>query len=119
MTTHTLACADLVEASHLLIHAAGDDGSDGWSVESIVQRMRAHVMDGPRSERAPLSLEIQDLQGNRLLALDNAGALIDVALAPGTYHVTTELAGTRRRYTIALERGASFDLHLRPGGNRD
>ena len=118
MDTHTLAGTDGTEASRLLIHAAGDNGSDGWSVESFIHRMRAHVLDGPRSERAPLALEIHDLEWHRVLALDDAPPLVDVALPPGTYHVTTNLAGKRRRYTIRLEPGASFDLYLRLAGRR-
>lgn len=118
MDTRTLASSDVCAASRLLIHAAGDDGSDGWSIDSIIQRMRAHVLGGPRSKRALQALEIQDLQGHRVLALDDAGALLDVALPPGTYHVTTDLAGTRRRYTVALEQGASVDLYLRLARNR-
>ena len=105
-------------ATRLLIHAASADGSDGWSIESFIQRMRAHVLDGPHSGHALPALEIQDLEGRRVLALDNTCPLVDVALAPGTYHVTTDLAGTKRRYTVALEQGASVDLHLRPGKER-
>lgn len=118
MDTHTLASADGAPASRLLIHAAGDNGGDGWSVESWLHRVRAHVLDRPRSERAPLALEIHDLQGHRVLALDDARPLVDVALPPGTYHVSTNLAGTRRRYTIALEQGASFNLYLQRAHDR-
>ena len=114
---HTLASTDVVAAAHLLIHAACDDGRDGWRVDSLVQRMRARVLDG-RSDPPMLALQIHDLQGRRVLALDDACPLMDVTLSPGTYHVTTDLAGTRRRYTVALEAGASVDLYLRRGRER-
>jgi len=115
---HSLASTDVVAAARLLIHAEGDDGHDGWSVDALIQRMRARVLDGPRGEQPLLALQIHDLQGHRVLALDDACPLVDVALPPGTYHVTTDLAGTRRRYTVALEPGASVDLYLRRGRER-
>jgi hypothetical protein len=122
MHVQTLPGIDVADASRLLIHAAGDDvgdGGDGWSVESIVKRMRAHVLDGSRGDRAPLALEIHDLQGHRMLALGDAGALVDVVLPPGTYHVSTQIGSTRRRYTVSLEPGASYDLYVRTAGARN
>ena len=113
MQNHALASPGVSAVCHLLIHAKSDDGSNGWSVESLVQRIRAHVLDGPRGERPPTRLEIRDLEGQRVLAIDGACTLVDVALSPGTYHVRAELTGTRRSYTVALEPGASFDLYLR------
>jgi hypothetical protein len=113
MQTDTLSRTDAAAVSRLLIHAPGQDDSDGWSVDSLIQRMRSHVLERPRGERPLLALEIHDLQGQRLLALDDACPLVEVTLPAGTYHVSTDLAGARRSYTVALERGASFDLYLR------
>lgn len=118
MDPRNTASARVSAAARLLIHTRGDDGCAGWSVDSIIQRMRARVLDGLRRDRALLALEIQDLEGHRLLALDDTGPLVDVALPPGIYHVSTELAGTRRQYTVALEQGASVDLFLRLDGDR-
>jgi hypothetical protein len=118
MDTQTFAGTDVTAASRLLIHAAGDDDRDGWSIESIIQRMRSHVLDGRRNVRPQLALEIRDLLGHRVLALDDARPLIDITLPPGTYHVTAALGGSRRGYTIALEQGASFDLYLRLARDR-
>lgn len=109
----TLASTDTIAASRLLIHAAGADGRKGWSIDSFLQRLRARVMDGARSDRPFLALEIRDLEGHRLLALDDAGPLVDVALPPGTYHVTTAFGAARRSYTVALAQGTSFDLYTR------
>jgi hypothetical protein len=106
---------DVMAAARLLIHAAAEDGKAGWSVDSLIQRMRARLRDSLRGKRVLLALEIQDFQGRRVLALADACTSVEVALAPGTYHVTTDLAGTRRRYTVALGQGASVDLHLRYG----
>jgi len=109
MPTHTLAGVDAAAVSRLRIHAAA---GDGWSVEALLQRLRGRMHD----RRAVLALEIDELHGHRVLALDDAGPLVDVALAPGTYHVNTAFAGRRRRYTVTLAPGAAFDLHLRRGG---
>jgi hypothetical protein len=118
LNTRTLACTDAPSVARLLIHAGEAAGGTGWSVESLIRRVRARCLDETRNEQAPLGLEIHDLQGNRVLTLDTAGPLVDVALPPGTYHVTTQLGDVRRKYTVALEQGASFDLHLRRSRDR-
>ena len=82
------------------------------SVESIIQRVRAHRLGGARGERAAIGLEVRGLEGHRLLVLDAAGPLVEVALAPGTYHVSTELAGVRRSYTVST--GARHKLRPAP-----
>jgi hypothetical protein len=99
-------------AARLLIHRPHPARMDDWSVESLIQHLRPSDADRSRRDRVPLKLEIHDLQGNSVLALDAAGALVEVALQPGTYHVTTQLGCVRRRYTINVESGASTDLHL-------
>jgi hypothetical protein len=48
-----------------------------------------------------------------VLALDDAGPLVEVALCPGTYHVSAQRGRLRRGYTVTLQQGASFDLYLR------
>ncbi len=99
--------------AHLLIHTGGDAAGGGWSLEALLQRMRAHVLSRPCPERAQLALEIHDQRGHSVLALDLAGSLVDVALQPGTYRVTAWRGTTRRSYTVALSPGTSFDLHVR------
>jgi hypothetical protein len=111
MDTHAPACADLPPAARLLIHAT--DGAGHWSLESLLRRLRAHWRAVPADERAARRLEIHDLRGRRMLALDDAGPLVEVALPPGTYHVTARRGPVQRGYTVALEQGVSFDLHLR------
>jgi hypothetical protein len=84
-----------------------------------MQRLRALYAEGPwHDERAPLGLHIEDLQGHRVLTLDDAGPLIEVPLPAGTYHVSVCLGKVRRRYTLRLEHGASFDLYLRLAPDR-
>lgn len=116
MPTH-LASQSSGAAARLLIHADAGDVSPRWSVEALIQRLRARKSaDCRHAGHAPIGLEVQDLEGHRLLSLDVAGPLVEVALSPGTYHVCTGLGGARRSYTVALGPGATFDLHLRPTG---
>jgi len=108
-----------VSAARLLVHAEDDVGARGKRFESPLRRLRALYADGPwRDERAPLCLHIDDLLGRRVLAIDDAGPLSDVPLPAGTYNVTVRLGKVRRSYTIVLEQGASFDLHLRLAPDR-
>lgn len=101
-------------AARLVIHVEDDVGTRGRHARPPLQRLRALYADGPwHEERAPLSLRIDDLRGHRVLAIDDAGPLIDVPLAAGTYHVTVHLGNVRRSYTMTLEQGTTFDLYLR------
>jgi len=101
-------------AAHLVIHVEGDGGTRGRHARPPLQRLRALYAEGPwHEERAPLSLRIDDLRGHPVLAVDDAGPLIDVPLGAGTYHVTVHLGNLRRSYTMTLEKGTTFDLYLR------
>lgn len=97
---------------HLRIHTADDAASQGWSFDALRQRLRAPFLAPPRHGHTPLTLEIHDRQGHRVLALDLAGPLVDVALPPGVYRVTAQRGTRRRSYTVALGPDSSFDLHL-------
>jgi hypothetical protein len=66
---------------------------------------------GPHTVR----LEIADLRGRRLAVVDDAGVRTELALPAGTCVVTATQAGRRLGYTLTLEAGASFDLHVRLG----
>ena len=48
-----------------------------------------------------------------MLALDLAGAMVDVALPPGIYRITARRGNTQRSYTVVLSPESAFDLHLR------
>ncbi len=104
---------DAAAAVHLRIHTADDAGRQGWRFGALLQRVRARFLAPPRHGRTPLALEIHDLQGHSVLALDLAGPLVDVALPPGVYRVTAQRGATRRSYTVALGQDSPFDLHLR------
>jgi hypothetical protein len=53
-----------------------------------------------------------------LHTVDDAGPLVEVPLPAGTYQVTVQLGCVRRSYTMTLEPGMSFDLHLRLSPDR-
>ncbi|MET0349035.1 MAG: hypothetical protein ABW067_04535 [Rhizobacter sp.] len=102
-----------VTPARLLIHAH-DDHPPGRHADSPLQRLLALYPSSARSaHREPLRLLIDTLEGETVLAVDDAGPLVDVSLPPGTYHVTAHLGDSHRGYTMRLDQGASFDLHLR------
>ena len=78
---------------------------------SPLARLRAWVAGSWRG-RSMEPLRIQDSHGEVLVALDDASAGVEVALAPGTYHVTVGGAGVQRRYTIRLDAGAALTLQV-------
>jgi hypothetical protein len=99
-------------AARLRIHAEGALGDAGPAAGAL-RRLRARYPGGPRpAPHVPLRLRVEDLQGRRLRAIDTAGALTEFPLPAGTYHVTAILGLLRRRYTMTLEPGRPFDLHL-------
>lgn len=108
----SLAGAAIGATSRLLIHATVDEADPPWAVGALVRRVWAQVRHEPRNGDALATLEIRDLQGHRLLTLTDAGALVDVVLPTGTYHVTTQVGENRRSYTVALQQDATTDLYL-------
>jgi len=102
----------LPSVARLRIHCPIEARADDWSVESLFQRLRSRDLQ-TGSEHLQLGLQIHDLQDQKMLSIDAAGPLVEVTLQPGTYHVSTRLSGVKRGYTITLESGATFDLHLR------
>ena len=114
MDTNTSPRTGRLSPARLVIHAEGHVGARGRRFEPPFQRLRAVHADDPRNERrVPLNLQIDDLQGLRVHSFDDAGPLIDVHLPAGTYHVTVHFGSVRRRYTMTLEPGVSFDLYPR------
>ena len=105
--------------ARLVIHAAGNSAPSDSRVAAVWRWLLAwFVLRENVDDRLPLSLHIDDLQGRRVHAVNDAGPLIDVSLSAGTYHVTALLGGVQRGYTIALASGVSFDLYLRLAADR-
>ena len=77
-------------AARLLIHADSAGGADEGALETVLVRLQAILAAGTRQARR-------------------------VPLPAGTYRVNADAGTVRRSYTMTLEPGASFDLHLRLG----
>ncbi|MEO8718823.1 MAG: hypothetical protein ABI423_11460 [Burkholderiales bacterium] len=91
-------------AARLTIHTAGECAAARGLFAFLTRKPRA---------RAPLGLHIDDAQGLRVLALDDAGPKVEVVLPAGTYRVSVQQGEMRRSYTMTLGAGASSDLQLR------
>lgn len=94
----------------LSIHA---EGFGLTAAVSPLERLRALCgsAQSPK-ERWPLRLTVADLQGHEWFAMADVASQIDLLLPVGTYNVTAVLGPTRRSYTLALQSGVTFDLHL-------
>lgn len=100
--------------ARLLIHASDAVGEGGRVLPLFVARLRAWVTPATRRRRPTLvGLRVADLQGRQFFFVEGLLPVIDVPLPAGTYHVTVSLGLQQRRYTVALEQGATVDLHLR------
>jgi hypothetical protein len=107
--------------ARLRIHTAGGlpagGAVAGWLQALLHWRVLAGRASGespwPRAGGCPVSLLVEDLQGHRFLAVDRSAPLTEVPLPAGTYHVTAQRGEARRRYTVTLEHGSTFDLVLR------
>ena len=112
MDAHTCPRAATPSTGRILIHAGSDaDGSRHF--RSLLRWLRVLYSAGPSlGERASLRVQIEDLQGHPVLALEDGGPLVIVALPAGTYHVNAQLGKLRRYYTMTLKEGASFDVYL-------
>lgn len=100
-------------SSRLLIHAGEKNGVRCGYLESIVNWIRAlRSNTAAHGKPLPLFLQIDDLLGNHVVEINDAGPLIDVSLPAGAYQVKAQIGNVRRDYTLTLVQGASFDLHL-------
>jgi len=106
--------APAASMARLLIHANHDVGASRPPQKAGLHRLRAFWAIGQRQEKlAPLQLQVVDFHGHQAFATQDAGLLIEVLLPAGTYHVTATRGSVRRRYTMTLDQGVSFDLYLR------
>ena len=116
MTSHAAPALATPLAAELLIHA--DVAVSVSAFEAALQRWRLRLHLSPTARagvRLPLMLQVDDLQGQRLADVHDAGALTRLSLPPGTCNVTATSGDIRRGYTLTLEPGRSVDLHLNQG----
>ena len=101
------------DGAHLLIHSSGGMGTNQSSRASALHRLRVFCANALRKQKPILlSLQILDLQGQQIFAKEDAGRLTKILLPAGTYHVIACRGRVLRCYTMTLDHGASFDLHL-------
>ena len=82
----------------------------GGGLQGTVERLRSLCLSVHRA--APLRLRVDDLQGRRVLELDDVGPLVELPLPAGTYHVRSQRGTRQRAYTMVLEPGRPFTLVL-------
>lgn len=112
MNMPTLPIPETALAARLLIQIASNDRADDRGVEYLIQRLRARGPNPAGNALPVLGLEIHDLRGHNVLSLEATSLRLDVTLPAGTYVITTQVGGVCRGYTVTLEQGAEFDLHL-------
>ena len=114
MHVDTPGAAATLPTARLLIHAEVRGCAGGGRLETTLWRLRAlYSSRSGQDERTPLCLQIDDLQGNRVLDINDAGALVDVILPARTYLVTAQRGIVRRSYTLTLAPDEPFNLYLR------
>ncbi len=59
-----------------------------------------------------LTLRIEDAQGRKVFALENAGPLVDVKLPSGQYRVLADFDGVQRGGTVDLRQDAPARMYL-------
>jgi hypothetical protein len=99
-----------IASARLLIHTGDAIGTIQSKLGLAFHAFGRMRMRG--KDREPIQVFVEDMEGNRVLALDDAAPLIDLPLPPGTYQVMARQGKVRRGYTLKLERNSSFDLYL-------
>lgn len=111
--------------AHLLIHTKDSQESPGgpanesfvdlfgWRAPLEQLRTRYSALWPGRADVASgYRVCIEDLQGHQLLDLHPTDSPLDVALAPGTYHVNAHIGGLQRSFTVTLQQDMRFELFL-------
>lgn len=74
--------------------------------------------EGPKNDYVThVVLRIADERGRTVLALDDAGPLTNVMLAPGTYSVSTRYAGSEKTQKVTVGSNKPTELNLHYPGN--
>lgn len=101
-----------VSTAQLVIHVEDRQGCS--AIGTAWQRVRTCCAGLARrgEQHLPLALRISDLQGHCLVIEEDTGPLTRFRLPPGTCVIVARLGAVQRSYTLTLEPGRSFDLHL-------
>ena len=113
LTADPESCAAASSTGRLLIHPT-DNTEARSALAEAAKRLRALARANlQRFLPAPISMQIDGLQGRRFFVTEDAQPPIEILLPAGTYHVSARQSTLRRRYTVTLEQGATLHLHLR------
>ena len=75
--------------------------------------LRLTFSEGPKNDYVTnVVLRIADAKGHTVLALDDAGPLTQVKLAPGRYSVSTRYAENERTQAVEVRAGTPAELNL-------
>lgn len=75
--------------------------------------LRLTFSEGPKNDYVTnVVLRIADSQGHTVLALDDAGPLTQVKLAPGRYSVSTRYGDNERNQAVEVRAGVPSELNL-------
>lgn len=91
-------------------------GGIGLDESRAIQQVKGYNLHmtfsaGPANEYTPdVSLAIQNMQGQSVLALSDIGPIVYVQLPPGKYVVAATRAGEEKRSDVELKGGAVRDL---------
>lgn len=98
-----------------LLIRAGRAARSGRAVNlaALWHRMLGHPLPPlSASDPAALQVEVAAQQGRHLFVLRNPEGTVEMSVGPGTYDITVVHGSRRRRYTVPLEPGATFNLDL-------
>lgn len=101
--------------AHLIVRAASSAPQPNGLLGDTLQRLRDWCRrPGMAAHQAKptLRLHVDDLNGQRVATVADAGPELVLDLPAGTYQVTAIAGDTCRGYTLTLLPGASFNLQL-------
>jgi hypothetical protein len=101
-----------LESSARLVIATGASAAPHSAWPQKLPRWLLPWRTGKRPGVPATGIAIEALDGQRLLALPDARRPLEFLLPAGTYHVHLDGAGLRRRYTVTLQAGTTFELRV-------
>jgi hypothetical protein len=106
-----------LESSARLVIATGATPAPGSPWPPTLAGWLRPWRTGMRTVSPTTGIQIEDLYGQRFLALPDTRRRLELLLPPGTYHVYLEGSGLRRRYTVTLQAGTTFELRVMLDGS--
>jgi hypothetical protein len=106
----------VVPDAQLIVCAAAAATGKDHTLSDALQRLRDWCrlpgQSHAHAKKPVLHLHVDDLNGQRVATIADAGPELVLDLPAGTYQVTAILGDICRGYTLTLQPGASFNLQL-------